>query len=405
MIIVDQLSICIPFFRVLYPKAQILFYGHFPDQLLTKKTAGLTKYVKKVYRFPFDLLEGWSTSCADVIAVNSKFTKVVYRHTFPGLRANDLKVIYPCVDTLESGGEDEKSAVPLWPGKKLLLSINRFEGYKNLPLALKAYAGLSSAERANAKLVIAGGFDPRSAENASTHASLQRLAEELKLTHATFRSNDTLTTDLTTDDVDVLFLLSIPNELKNRLLHSASLLLYTPENEHFGIVPLEAMLAGVPVLATNTGGPLETIYDGRTGWLRSAKDVSAWTEIMGKLFIPSSASNLTAMGQKGRERVLADFSRTKMVASFEREIDALCVRTAKKEPRVRVTPDWVLALAMVTAISVVAGTAITFVFIKMINTQEERYQAALAKGAARRAVEAITTGVAAVTAAVGKDEL
>jgi alpha-1,3/alpha-1,6-mannosyltransferase len=51
-------------------------------------------------------------------------------------------------------------------------------------------------------------------------------------------------------------------------------LIYTPENEHFGIVPLEAMLAGIPVLATNTGGPLETIYDGRIGWLRSPEKIT-----------------------------------------------------------------------------------------------------------------------------------
>lgn len=51
-------------------------------------------------------------------------------------------------------------------------------------------------------------------------------------------------------------------------------MIYTPENEHFGIVPLEAMLAGIPVLVTNTGGPLETIYDGRIGWLRSPEKIT-----------------------------------------------------------------------------------------------------------------------------------
>ena len=47
------------------------------------------------------------------------------------------------------------------------------------------------------------------------------------------------------EDVDVLFLLSVPNTLKMMLLNAARLLVYTPANEHFGIVPLEAMLAGV----------------------------------------------------------------------------------------------------------------------------------------------------------------
>ena len=63
------------------------------------------------------------------------------------------------------------------------------------------------------------------------------------------------------DSIDVLFLLSVPTAFKNTLLGQSKLLLYTPINEHFGIVPVEAMLAGLPVLASNTGGPLETIVE------------------------------------------------------------------------------------------------------------------------------------------------
>lgn len=44
-------------------------------------------------------------------------------------------------------------------------------------------------------------------------------------------------------------------------------LVYTPVNEHFGITPLEAMAAGRPVIACNTGGPCETVIHGQTGIL------------------------------------------------------------------------------------------------------------------------------------------
>ena len=44
-------------------------------------------------------------------------------------------------------------------------------------------------------------------------------------------------------------------------------LLYTPDREHFGIVPCEAMAMGCPVLAVATGGPLETVVHGSTGFL------------------------------------------------------------------------------------------------------------------------------------------
>jgi alpha-1,3/alpha-1,6-mannosyltransferase len=352
-IIVDQLSACIPLFRLIYPKAKVLFYGHYPDRLLAKEGEGFLKHVKRAYRIPFDVIEGWSTGCADEIVVNSKFTRSVFRQTFKDMRKRDLKVIYPCVNT-EKGKVTNDTQ--LWPDKKILLSINRFEEKKNLGLAIRAFAGLSPDERSKAKLIMAGGFDPRAPENNATHKQLQALTESLDLKHATFRSNDTLTTDLTTEDVDTLFLLSIPNELKQRLLHQASLLIYTPKDEHFGIVPLEAMLAGVPVLATNTGGPLETIYDGRTGWLRSPDKVEQWTDVMRKTLIPSSAGTLQQMGAKGRERVLAEFSHSKMTDSLDREIQALCASTAPRPP---VMPDWILAIAVITLIAVVAGACAT----------------------------------------------
>jgi len=50
-------------------------------------------------------------------------------------------------------------------------------------------------------------------------------------------------------------------------LENTEALLYTPENEHFGIVPVEAMHIGCIVIACNSGGPLESIEDKKTGFL------------------------------------------------------------------------------------------------------------------------------------------
>jgi len=349
VIFVDQLSICVPLFRIIHPRAKVLFYGHYPDRLLVKQDKGWIKHIKNIYRVPFDTIEEWSTGCADSIVVNSKYTRSVYRSTFPWFRIRSLRVIYPCVDTEVITQANLPSS--LWPEKKLLLSINRFEGKKDLSLAVEAYAGLSKQERSKARLVLAGGYDSAIHENVRTHKSLQELADSLQLTHATFKSQDTALTDMSTDDVDVLFLLSVPQELKTRLLQSASILVYTPTNEHFGIVPLEAMLAGVPVLATNTGGPLETIYDGRTGWLRSPSKVDQWTDVMRKPLIPSSADTLAKMGQSGKERVLAEFSKTKMTELLDHEIDRV-IGTTEKRPNVM--PEWLYALLWMLAIAIPA---------------------------------------------------
>ena len=70
---------------------------------------------------------------------------------------------------------------------------------------------------------------------------------------------------------EVSFLPSVSSHEKEGLLATCTCVLYTPENEHFGIVPLEAMLASRPVLACDSGGPVESIIDGVTGFLCAPK--------------------------------------------------------------------------------------------------------------------------------------
>lgn len=69
---------------------------------------------------------------------------------------------------------------------------------------------------------------------------------------------------------NIVFLPSFTSEQRTSLLHSAVCLVYTPSDEHFGIVPLEGMYSGLPVVACNSGGPKETVVDGKTGLLCEA---------------------------------------------------------------------------------------------------------------------------------------
>ncbi|RMX87450.1 hypothetical protein D0869_02352, partial [Hortaea werneckii] len=382
VIFVDQLSICIPFFRVLYPKAKVLFYGHYPDRLLAQegKNAG-ERLLKWFYRVPFDALEGWSTGCADSVVVNSKFTRAVFKRTFRSMRIRELKVVYPCVDT-DQEQKEKPSNEPLWADRKVLLSINRFERKKNLDLAINAYAGLSLEERSQSLLVIAGGYDPRSNENAAYHKELQQLADFLKIPHSTFRGTD-FTPTAVPKETSILFLLSIPNLLKTSLLHTSSLLIYTPTNEHFGIVPIEAMLARLPVLATNTGGPLETIYDGRTGWLRSPaepKIIPDWTPILRKPLIPSSQNSL--------REILAEFSLHTLTRELDTEISRLCEGKTglgmDGNARPEVLPDWFQAMAVVLTLSGLAGALVAGLMVWLAS--KDRSLGPGAAGDVRRAM-------------------
>lgn len=268
--------------------------------------------------------------------VNSKFTKRVFAEAFPGLRDREPGVIYPCVDTSNGSRLDEMK--PLWRDKKVLLSINRFEKKKDVALAIKAFAGLSSSERQDVRLVIAGGFDSKIPENVRTYTELCELANSLQLRHAT--AKDATIAQAVPVNVSVVFLHSVPNDLKTTLLQTSRLLVYTPRHEHFGIVPLEAMLAGTPVLAANEGGPTETVISGQTGWLRNVSKTSDWTEVMRiALEDGEGEKRLVEMGQWGRERVHAEFSKEKMAERLEVEIQHML----KKQERPKLaTSDMLL---------------------------------------------------------------
>lgn len=159
-------------------------------------------------------------------------------------------------------------------------------------------------------------------ENVAYHQELEALADSLELHHAT--AKNMITAQATPNSISVLFLLSVPAQLKSILLQTAKLLVYTPSNEHFGIVPLEAMLAGVPVLAANSGGPLETVVERETGWLRDVDDVQAWSDIMGAVLAGMiSEGELDMIAENGRRRVRREFSQDRMATRLETEIEMM----------------------------------------------------------------------------------
>lgn len=132
------------------------------------------------------------------------------------------------------------------------------------------------------------------------------------------------------DSIDVFFLLSVPSAFKDTLLAQSKLLLYTPINEHFGIVPVEAMRVGLPVLASNTGGPLETIVEGKTGWLRDAHMDDEWTAVMDKVLYGLSQKELGDIAAAGKLRAQQEFSLTAMGDRLEDEISTML--TSERRP-------------------------------------------------------------------------
>ena len=59
--------------------------------------------------------------------------------------------------------------------------------------------------------------------------------------------------------------LELVSDIRLADLYSKAQALVFPQEEDFGIVPLEAMASGRPVIAFRSGGAVETIVEGKTG--------------------------------------------------------------------------------------------------------------------------------------------
>ncbi|CAN6276749.1 unnamed protein product [Urochloa humidicola] len=277
VILVDQVSVVIPLLK-LKASTKIVFYCHFPDLLLAQHTTML----RRLYRKPIDMIEEATTGMADLILVNSKFTAATFARTFRGLHARGFEpgVLYPAV-SVEQFHEPHAY-------KLNFLSINRFERKKNLDLAISAFALLRSGNALqDATLTVAGGYDMRLKENVDYLDELKRLA--------------------VTEGVSgqVKFVTSCSTSERNELLSNCLCVLYTPTDEHFGIVPLEAMAAHKPVIACNSGGPVETVVNEVTGFLCDPSPTE-FSKAMLKLV---SDHDLTLrMGKQARDHVVQKFS-------------------------------------------------------------------------------------------------
>ncbi|XP_039288257.1 alpha-1,3/1,6-mannosyltransferase ALG2 [Nilaparvata lugens] len=285
----DQISACIPILHLKF--RNVLFYCHFPDQLLS--TPG--SFLKTLYRLPINWVEEFTTGCADKILVNSNFTRGVFKQTFKSLNQQP-DILYPSINT-QSFDQDVSYDInnllttPIRDDFNVILSINRYERKKNLMLAISSFNKLknymSESSYNKTCLIVAGGYDTRVSENIEHFMELKEYARELNLTEK------------------VHFLRSPSDTEKLALLNRCNVLIYTPSNEHFGIVPLEAMYALKPVVAVNSGGPVETISNGENGFLCEPLPDDFATSLA-KILEEKSLQD--SLGKAGRERFKKNFS-------------------------------------------------------------------------------------------------
>lgn len=316
--ICDQISAYVLILK-LFTTTPVIFYCHHPDMLLTNRRSS---FLKQLYRFPFDVFEQFTTGLADIVLVNSEYTRVVYNETFTFLAklSKQPDILYPAcrmqpIQTTLPAGENHS------PGDEhIFLSINRFERKKNIMLAIEAFAKMRknmdapTIEQKKPRLVLAGGYDLKVSENVEYYQELlERAQSHGLLVHSPLPIHADAGWNAPEAEAHVRFVPSFTDAQKVDLLQSCVAVLYTPHNEHFGIVPLECMAARRPVVAVRSGGPKETVEHGVTGFLCAPGDgdqemlTTAFSEAMQKLLFGFPELSRT-MGDAGRERVTKLFS-------------------------------------------------------------------------------------------------
>lgn len=98
--------------------------------------------------------------------------------------------------------------------------------------------------------------------------------------------------------VDLRLVSSIANDELVSLYNKAQLVLYAPYLEPFGLVPLEAMACGTPVVAVKEGGVRESVIHNKTGVL-TQRDENMFAQAVMELL--SNEEKMTDMSQKAIE--------------------------------------------------------------------------------------------------------
>jgi glycosyltransferase involved in cell wall biosynthesis len=181
------------------------------------------------------------------------------------------------VDPAAPGREHrEKDAV-------VLGVVGRLQRWKRVELALRAMPAVLAA-LPGARLRVLGSAAPGLDEDYP--AELEAEAEELGIA----------------DRVDFLGHV----EDGAAAIRELDVLVHCAEVEPFGLVPIEGMIAGVPVVVPDEGGPRETVRQGIDGLRVDPTDRAALAEAI--VALGRDADRRAQMGAAGRERALANYT-------------------------------------------------------------------------------------------------
>ncbi len=205
-------------------------------------------------------------------------------------------------------GSDVRRALGAGPGTPIVGIVARLDHWKGIDTFLRA-AAICRETRPDVRWAVVGGAiagqEPYELQLAQLAASL-KLGDSVRFTGWAYPPSD------------------MPR------VHAAFdlLVLASRSPEPFGLVVVEAMASGKPVVATREGGPAAICVDGETGLLVPPEDPRAMADAM--LRILGDPVEARRMGQAGRRRVEERYDQRVTTRAVEQLYEEICGERARR---------------------------------------------------------------------------
>lgn len=261
-------------YKFFSPKTKVVWMCQEPSafihsRLVIKSLKQPGKAFAQIFNPALKIVDRVLVKKIDFIIANSHYGASLVQKIYQ--RKADL-VAYPSVDP--------KIFKPTKNKKKYIFTVSRLDKQKNIDLLIRAYLKLPKTIIREYKLLIGGtGNEEKTLKNMVANYNLQGRIQ---------------------------FLGKIEEKKLPKYYAESALAVFLGEDEPFGIIPVEAMSCGTPVVALKTGGLVESVPDGKTGVLLSEKDEQKLAETISYLL--KSQKKLKGMAQNSRQHVLKNFS-------------------------------------------------------------------------------------------------
>ncbi len=199
--------------------------------------------------------------------------------------------IIPCGTDIERFGSTDRATarekLGIAADAKVIFYVGRFDERKGIETLVRAVDRANLRNDENLVLIIGGGSRP-GASDGLERERIEGIVSELGL------SDRTRFPGRIGEDALVLY-------------YSAADVCVVPSHyEPFGLVAIEAMASGIPVIASDVGGLQFTVINEKTGLLAPAKDVDAFAVAIDR--IVSNPEWQDSLGKAARKRVEEKFS-------------------------------------------------------------------------------------------------